>query len=217
VTTEISTRTFGERTDQQKKLSPNGQFFYRDWRPSMPPIEIVVDGTDSGGKTPCVESLYRTFAVDRDVRTHAPFREQEVYHLWDGKPQRAAEIIRSIMDDFRRRCASADLVIWDRGWPTVWASTTDTVARRTLLPFPDLTVLLLNSIETTNRKVRKYSLQATWVTDPALVQRYNDAYHALPRQVSGDKLATFFPASDGRYDYETISAYASKVLKLRPP
>jgi hypothetical protein len=182
----------------------------------MPPIEIVVDGTDSGGKTPCVEALYRAFAVDRDVRTYAPFRVQEVYHLWDREPRRATAAIRSIMDDFRHRSVSADMIIWDRGWPTVWVSTTDPAARGALLPFPDLTVLLLNSIETTRRKVEKHSLQALWVNDPALVRRYHDAYHALPRQVSASNLATFFPAPDGCYDYATISAYACNKLKLNP-
>jgi hypothetical protein len=180
----------------------------------MPPIEIVIDGTDSGGKTPCVEALCRTFAVDRNVRTYAPFRVREVYHLWDREPRRAAAIIRSMMDDFRHDSASADLIIWDRGWPTVWVSTTDSTARAALLPFPDLTVLLLNSIETTSRKVEKHGLQAIWVNDPALMRRYHEAYHALPGEVSESNLAPFFPAPDGRYDYATISAYACDKLKL---
>ena len=180
------------------------------------PIEIVVDGTDSGGKTPCVEALYRTFAVDRNVRACAPFRVQEVYHLWDREPRRAAAIIRSIMDGFRHDSASADLIIWDRGWPTVWVSTADSTARGALLPFPDLTVLLLNSIETTNRKAEKHGLQAIWVNDPALVRRYHDAYHALPREVDENSLAAFFPARDGRYDYATIAAYARNRLRLNP-
>ena len=182
----------------------------------MPPIEIVIDGTDSGGKTPCVESLYRTFAVDRKVRACAPFRVREVYHLWEHEPQRAAAIIRSIMEDFRHDSASVDLIIWDRGWPTVWVSTTDPIARRLLMPFPDLTVLLLNSIETTNRKAEKHGLQAIWVNDPALVRRYHDAYHALPQEVNGNNLAVFFPDSNGRYDYATISKYARGKLQKSP-
>jgi hypothetical protein len=182
----------------------------------MPPIEIVVDGTDSGGKTPCVDALCRTFAAGRDVRSCAPFRVQEVYPLWDREPRRAAAIIRAIMDDFRHASAAADLIIWDRGWPTVWVSTADLIARGALLPFPSLTVLLLNSMETTRRKAEKHGLQATWVSDPALVRRYHDAYHALPFEVSEDNLAAVFPAPDGRYDYAEISAYARGKLKLEP-
>lgn len=182
----------------------------------MPPLEIVVDGTDSGGKTPCVEALYRAFAVDRNVQTCAPFRVREVYHLWDLEPRRAAAIIRSIMDDFRHNSASADLIIWDRGWPTVWVSTANSTARGALLPFPDLTVLLLNSMATTRRKAAEHGLQAIWVNDPALVRRYHDAYHALPREVSESNLAAFFPDQDGRYDYATLSAYARNKLRLDP-
>jgi hypothetical protein len=179
----------------------------------MPPIEIVVDGTDSGGKTPCVEALYRTFATDRNVRSYAPFRVQDVYHLWDSEPRRAAFTIRSIMDDFRNRSATADLIIWDRGWPTIWVSTTDPVARGALLPHPDLTVLLLNSMETTRRKAQKHGLPAIWVNDPTLMRRYHDAYHALPREVSESSLASFFPAQDGRYDYAAIAECACGRLK----
>ncbi len=181
----------------------------------MPPIEIVVDGTDSGGKTPCVETLCRVFAANRIVRTCAPFRVRQVFHLWEREPQHAAATIRSIMDDFRRDSSAADLIIWDRGWPTVWVSTLDLIARRTLLPFPDLTLLLLNSMETTRRKVQKHGLQAIWVKDPLLMRRYHDAYHALPHEVGEGDLAAFFPDGDGRYDYETISEHARNKLQLK--
>jgi hypothetical protein len=180
----------------------------------MAAIEIVIDGTDVSGKTPCVEALHREFAKGRDVRTCAPFRVHEVYHLWEREPRQAANIIRSIMDDFRRNSAVADMIIWDRGWPTVWVSTADPVARDALLPFPELTVLLLNSIETTNRNVAKQGLQAIWLNDPALVLRYHDAYHNLPREMNPGSLVTFFPAADGRYDYAPISARVSTKLKL---
>jgi thymidylate kinase len=180
----------------------------------MPPPEIVVDGTDSGGKTPCVEALYRALAADRDVRTCAPFRVQEVYPLWEREPRRAAAVIRAIMDDLRRASAAADVIIWDRGWPTVWVSTTDPAARAALLPFPDLTVLLLNSMETTIRKAEKHGLRSIWVSDRKLVRRYHDAYHALPGEVKGGHLATFFPAPDGRYDYATICTNVCDKLKL---
>jgi len=179
----------------------------------MPRIEIVVDGTDSGGKTPCVEALHRTFSTHGNVRTCAPFHVQEVYHLWDREPRRAAATIRSVMDDFRNRSAAADLIIWDRGWPTVWVSTTDPAARNALLPFPDLTLLLLNSMETTRRKAEKHRLQAIWVNDPALVRRYHDAYHALPGEAGESNLASFFPAQSARYDYAAIAEYARSRLE----
>jgi len=180
----------------------------------MPPTEIVVDGTDSGGKTPCVEALCRALAAERDVRSCAPFRTQEVYPLWEREPQRAAGIIRAIMDDFRSTCAAADLIIWDRGWPTVWVSTSDGPARWALLPLPDLTVLLLNSMETTIRKAEKHGLRSIWATDPALRRRYHDAYHALPNEVDGGRLASFFPGPDGRYDFAMIYACVRNALSL---
>jgi hypothetical protein len=173
----------------------------------MRQIEIVVDGTDSGGKTPCVEALHRAFGRQRDVRACAPFRVREVYDLWAREPRQAAMIIRSVMDQFRQRHAAAEVIIWDRGWPTVWVSTTDAMARDALLPFPTLTILLLNSIETTMRKVEKHRLRATWLNDPALVRHYHDAYHALPRMIDGVKLAAFLPSAEGRYDYAEICEY----------
>ena len=181
----------------------------------MPPVEIVVDGTDSGGKTPCVEALRLAFAPDCNVQTCAPFRVREVYHLWEHEPRRAAATIRSIMDGFRCANGAADMIIWDRGWPTVWVSTADNIARDSMLPFPELTVLLLNFIETTKSKAEKYGLQAIWLTDPTLLHRYHDAYHALPREVCDDRVAAFSPNSEGRFDYSMIVQYAAERLRLR--
>lgn len=178
----------------------------------MPPLEIVVDGTDSGGKTPCVEALCLALAGDGRVLSCAPFRAAEVYELWGREPQRAAATIRSIMDAFRLENVDADVIVWDRGWPTVWVSTTDPIARRALLPFPDVTVLLLNSMETTRRKVQKHGLQGIWVTEPALIRRYHDAYHALPAEVDEHTIPAFYPDCDGRYDYAAISADVRDAL-----
>jgi hypothetical protein len=180
----------------------------------MPRIEIVVDGTDSGGKTPCVAALCERFAAGRNVSSCAPFRVEEVYGLWEREPCRAAEIIRSIMDDFRSRHGSSDLIVWDRGWPTAWVSTADPLARQLLLPFPNLTVLLLNSMETTRTKTEKYGLRSVWVTDPALLRRYHDAYHALPSAMTGASISAFFPAADGRYDYREIGERVRRILNL---
>jgi phosphoribosylaminoimidazole-succinocarboxamide synthase len=212
-----STRTCGERTARLGRSSRNGPACWQSskaptGRPM--PLEIVIDGTDAGGKTPCVEALCRSLAAGRTVRSCAPFRVQEVYDLWERDPGRAADIIRAIMDDFRRAHAAADVIVWDRGWPTVWVSTTDVQARETLLPFPDLTVLLLNTVETTRRKVEQNGLQAVWVNDPALLRRYHDAYHALPAQVTDGAIAAFLPDGEGRYDYVTIIAAILGRLKL---
>src|SRR5258708_7237560 len=138
----------------------------------MARIEIVIDGTDCGGKTPCVEALRRAFATIASVRICAAFRVREVYPLWETGPRPAAAIIGEVMDEVRLTDTS-DVILWDRGWPTVWVSTDDPVARNLLLPFPDLTILLLNSVETTHAKAAKNGLSAVWVTDPALVQRYH--------------------------------------------
>lgn len=181
----------------------------------MPPIEIVVDGTDSGGKTPCVEALRVAFAARLNVQTCAPFRIQEVYHLWEREPQRAAATIRSIMEGFRRENGASDMIIWDRGWPTVWVSTTDTIARKSMLPFPALTLLLLNFVEVTKSKAEKYGLPAIWLNDPVLLRRYHDAYHELPREVCDDSVAAFFPNSEGRFDYSVITRYATERLNTR--
>jgi hypothetical protein len=180
----------------------------------MSRLEIVVDGTDSGGKTPCVAALRDVLAGGCKVSTCAPFRVQEVYELWAREPSRAAEIIRSIMDDFRSRHGSSDVIIWDRGWPTVWVSTSDPAARQLLLPFPELTVLLLNSMETTRTKAEKYGLRSVWVDDPALVRRYHDAYHALPSAMTGADISAFFPSADGRYDYAEICQGVRRSLGL---
>jgi hypothetical protein len=69
-------------------------------------------------------------------------------------------------------------------------------------------------METTKAKVEKYGLQSTWVNDPALVRRFHDAYHELPHDVGDDSVATFFPASDGRFDYSTIVACARARLSF---
>src|SRR4051812_22493517 len=120
------------------------------------------------------------------------------------------------MDDVRRGNAAADMIVWDRGWPTVWVSTTDEEARRALLPFPDLTVLLLNSMETTRRKVEQLGLQAVWVTDPAMVRQYHDAYHRLPDEVTDGVIVAFLPGPDGRYDYATVIAAVCERFKIDP-
>jgi hypothetical protein len=165
------------------------------------PIDVVVDGTDGAGKTACVR-----FLVDRWMRrglavaSHAPYREQEVYPLWAAEPERAAQIITGIMARFRTAHPGADVVVWDRGWPTAFVTTTDPRARALFEPLPPLTVLLLSTTDRTRAKVRALDLGGVWVRDDGLVEHYNAAYHAL-----GGGLRRVVPDAAGTFDFEHIA------------
>jgi hypothetical protein len=171
------------------------------------PLEIVIDGTNFGGKTPLVARLIERLAGRGwRVATASPYRELEVYPLWDTAPVAAADAICAIMDAHRARAAGADLIVWDRGWPTCFISTRAPVARRRFLPLPLHTFLLLNTAENTERKVRKYNLAP-------------DAYpwmhrHRLRDEISYEQLARQFPdetrgfsptLEDNRFDLELVS------------
>jgi hypothetical protein len=170
------------------------------------PIDVVVDGTDGAGKTACVR-----FLIDRWTRrglaavAHAPYREEEVYPLWAAEPERAAQIITRIMARFRTAHASADVVVWDRGWPTAFVSTTDPRARAAFEPLPPLTVLLLSSAERTRAKARALNLPGVWVRDDALVEHYNAAYHALDGAPAARELLRAVPDASGTFDFEHIA------------
>lgn len=178
------------------------------------PIEVVVDGTDGAGKTACVH-----FLVDRWTRrglavaSHAPYREQEVYPLWAAEPERAAQIITGIMARFRAAHASADVVVWDRGWPTAFVTTTAPQARAAFEPLPPLTVLLLSSTDRTRAKARDQDLRGEWVRDDALIEHYNAAYHALDafhalhalHAPFDRKLLRAAPGASGTFDFEHIA------------
>lgn len=117
-------------------------------------LEVVVDGTDGAGKTPCVELLCERFRRrGLEVATHAPYREREVYPLWEAAPERAARIIVEIMQRFRDTRPDADVLVWDRGWPTAFITTEDPEARALFRPLPTLTVLLLSTMARTRRRV----------------------------------------------------------------
>jgi hypothetical protein len=169
------------------------------------PIDVVVDGTDGAGKTACVG-----FLVERwkrrglEVASHAPYREQEVYPLWATEPERAAQIITGIMARFRTAHASADVVVWDRGWPTAFVTTIDPRARAAFEPLPPLTVLLLSSTDRTRAKARALNLRGVWVRDDALVEHYNAAYHALGAPADR-KLLRVVPDASGAFDFEHIA------------
>ena len=68
----------------------------------MAPREIVVDGTDGGGKSPLVANLVTTLSsAGLKVGTQAPYRVWEVYPLWESDPIRAARTIVAVMQAFR--------------------------------------------------------------------------------------------------------------------
>jgi hypothetical protein len=180
------------------------------------PIDVVVDGTDGAGKTACVR-----FLVDRwrqrglAAFSHAPYREQEVYPLWAAEPARAARIITGIMARFRAAHPSADVVVWDRGWPTAFVTTTDPGARAAFEPLPPLTVLLLSSTDRTRAKARALDLRGEWVRDDALVEHYNAAYHALGDAPSDRKLLRVLPDAAGTFDFEHIARELDPELEAR--
>jgi predicted ATPase len=167
-------------------------------------IEIVVDGTDGAGKTPCVARLCARFRRrGLAVASHAPYRVHEVYPLWATAPREAARIVVDVMAELRARSSDAEVIVWDRGWPTAYITTDDACARALFLPLPTCTVLLLSSTERTRRQARKYPQAGVWATDEARVLRYNAAYHALeapePRAV-----LRFFPDANDTYDLEAV-------------
>lgn len=184
------------------------------------PVEVVVDGTDGAGKTACVR-----FLLDRWTRrglvvaSHAPYREQEVYPLWAAEPERAAQIITGIMARFRATHPSADVVVWDRGWPTAFVTTTDPQARATFEPLPPLTVLLLSSTDRTRAKAQALNLRGEWLRDDALVEHYNAAYHALGGAPAAHKLLRVIPDATGTFDFEHIAHRLEPDLEtnLEPP
>ncbi len=170
------------------------------------PIDVVVDGTDGAGKTACVR-----FLLDRWMRrglavvSHAPYREQEVYPLWAAEPERAAQIITGIMTRFRTAHPSADVVVWDRGWPTAFVTTADPRARAAFEPLPPLTALLLSSADRTRAKARALNLHGVWARDDALVEHYNAGYHALGGASADGKVVRVVPDASGTFDFERIA------------
>jgi hypothetical protein len=170
------------------------------------PIDVVVDGTDGAGKTACARFLRdRWMRRGLAVASHAPYRVQEVYPLWAAEPERAAQIITGIMTRFRTAHSSADVVVWDRGWPTAFVTTTDPRARAAYEPLPPLTVLLLSSTERTRAKARDLNLHGVWVRDDALVEHYNAAYHALGGAPVDRKVLRVVPDASGTFDFDDIA------------
>ncbi len=184
------------------------------------PIEIVVDGTDGAGKTPLVERLCeRVRARGLSVASHAPYREREVYPLWESDPEEAARIIVEIMACFRGTHADAELFIWDRGWPTAYITTEDLRAREVFLPLPTLTVLLLSTLARTQRQASRYPHAGIWVTDEARARRYNAAYHGLEAadaSPAAARMLRFFPDSNDTFDLDAIGDAVDAALREIP-
>jgi len=173
-------------------------------RASTAPIEIVIDGTDGAGKTPCVEVVCARFrSRGLTVASHAPYRVHEVYPLWASAPEAAARIVVDVMDELRAKSTDAEVIVWDRGWPTAYVTTDDARARALFLPLPTCTVLLSSSTERTRRQARKYPHAGVWATDEARVVRYNAAYHALQAPEPSSVLR-FFPDANDTYDLEAV-------------
>lgn len=169
-------------------------------------VEVVIDGTNFGGKTPLVERLLgRLAAAGLSAATASPYREVEVYTLWDDAPEEAAERILERMEEHRRR-ATEDVLVWDRGWPTCFVSTRSAAARRRFLPLPGLSYLLLNTSAATEKKVRKYGLSPgvyPWMHGRRL--RDEIPYEELAR-LFADDLRVFRPTlEDDRFDLELVA------------
>lgn len=177
------------------------------------PIEVVIDGTDGAGKTTCVESLIERWTrAGLRVARHAPYREREVYPLWATEPARAARIITAIMDRARAAAVHADLLVWDRGWPTAFVSTDDAAARAGFAPLPPLTVLLLGSVAATRRKASTAPPRGVWVRDDALIARYHAAYHALAAPAE-TRLLRALPDAASRFDLDAIGRWLDEHLE----
>ncbi len=177
----------------------------------MVKYEIVVDGTDGAGKTLTVKALAVLLKGKYKFVIHAPYKQQEVYPLWESNPQEAAKIITGIMDVFRQKNKGVDLILWDRGWPTAWVSTKDEAARKLFQPFPNLTVLLLNTPQVTMDKAKTYGITNVWVTDPKLVQKFNEEYQNLGPE-TGANLLRFFPNEAGLFDIDAVCKNIEKTI-----
>lgn len=164
----------------------------------------MVDGTDGAGKTPLVEALCAALRErGHAVATHAPYRVEEVFPLWEREPRRAAEIITGIMRRFRA-AHPREVIVWDRGWPTAWVSTDDPLARAAFEPLPAVTVLLLNTMRVTRAKAVKHRTSAPWMIEEPLVERFNAAYRALAREAPDARVLAFEPDAEDVFDLGAI-------------
>lgn len=173
----------------------------------MTPIEVVIDGTNFGGKTPLVTRLLAAFAARGwSAASASVYREGELYSQWDDDPVGAATTILARMQAHRARLGHLDVLVWDRGWPTCFVSTRNAAARRLFLPLQPLTFILLNSAEATAKKVAKYALTPDafpWMHGQRL--RDEISYDQLCRHFPDD-LRSFTPTlDDDRFDLDLVA------------
>lgn len=174
----------------------------------MTPIEVVIDGTNFGGKTPLVARLLELLlARGWPAASASVYREGEVYEQWDDDPVAAASTIVGRMQAHRERLTDIDVLVWDRGWPTCFVATRHAAARRRFLPLPPLTFVLLNSAAATAKKVAKYGLTPAtvpWMHDRRLKDEIS--YEQLCR-LFPDNLRSFAPTlPDDRFDLDLVAA-----------
>lgn len=182
----------------------------------MAPVEVVIDGTNFGGKTPLVARLLELFAARGWLAGSASvYREGEVYDRWDDDPVGAAGTIVGRMQAHRERLAHLDVLVWDRGWPTCFVSTHSAAARRLFLPLQPLTSILLNSAAATAKKVAKYGLVPEafpWMHGRRL--RDEISYEQLCRLFSDD-LRSFVPTlADDRFDLDLVAGEIAAEVAL---
>lgn len=183
----------------------------------MAPVELVIDGTNFGGKTPLVGRLLQLLGERGwSADSASVYREGELWAQWDDDPVGAATTIVARMQAHRERLADRDVLVWDRGWPTCFVSTRSAAARRLFLPLQPLTFILLNSPAATAKKVAKYGLGADafpWMHGRRL--RDEISYEQLCR-LFPDDLRSFTPTlADDRFDLDLVAgAIADEVAPV---
>lgn len=167
-------------------------------------LEIVVDGTDCAGKTPLVEQLVAALtASGRSAVACCAFQALDPYDGWVVDALSTAAALASHCDTLRKNHADVDVLVWDRGWPTVFVDTENTEARAVFGRRADVTVLLLNSVATTEEKAKKHGLSASYITDPDIRRALNRRYRSIAHRF-GKSLEVFIADPLGRFDYDVI-------------
>lgn len=179
-------------------------------------LELTIDGTNFGGKTPLVSAVARRLAERGSVACCNPLKEQPVdlYPLWGDAPDEAARRVADLMSA-RRETSRVDFLIWDRGWPTVHMATRRASARA-LVPPRAPTFLLLNTVETTAAKVRKYGLTPAthpWMCGARLPDE--TPYEQLAVEFADFVSRVFRPDARGIFDLEAVAdSVARAILRL---
>jgi hypothetical protein len=116
------------------------------------------------------------------------------------------------MSRFRAAHRDAEVIVWDRGWPTAFVSTDVSSARSLFHPLPAVTILLLNTMERTRDTARRHPQAGVWATDEALVRRYSAAYHHLEAP-AGHTVLRFAPDDAWMFDLEGIGQSLWRALQ----